>query len=205
MLQLATLSARRASEAPDLLIILAVEQHLWLSIRPKLFRTDLAVTVAVPISTGGNSALLIGAGYMIVNEVDLNLAGCGVKPHSRRPCRPGLPRPRSPNPRTDSRLGETRVRRERCRRSLRKVMVLSASGISSDAAGLHGQHKIISDGKIIAMAADKTRLMTLDAQTSAACPRMSPDVQLSLKIGDSTLGCIPVDKPKWWSEWWSYP
>jgi hypothetical protein len=27
----------------------------------------LAVTIAVPISTSGNSALLIGAGYMIVN------------------------------------------------------------------------------------------------------------------------------------------
>ena len=41
----------------------------------------MAVTIAVPISTSGNSALLIGAGYMIVNELALNLAGCGVKPH----------------------------------------------------------------------------------------------------------------------------
>jgi hypothetical protein len=29
----------------------------------------LAVTIAVPISTIGNSALLIGAGYVIVNEL----------------------------------------------------------------------------------------------------------------------------------------
>jgi hypothetical protein len=43
-----------------------------------LFSTGLAVTIAVPISTSGNSALLIGAGYMIVNELALNLAGCGV-------------------------------------------------------------------------------------------------------------------------------
>jgi hypothetical protein len=32
----------------------------------------LAVTIAVPISTIGNSALLIGAGYMIVNELALD-------------------------------------------------------------------------------------------------------------------------------------
>jgi hypothetical protein len=37
-----------------------------------LFPTGLAVTIAVPISTRGNSALLIGAGYMIVNELGLN-------------------------------------------------------------------------------------------------------------------------------------
>jgi hypothetical protein len=35
----------------------------------------LAVTIAVPISTSGNSALLIGAGYMIVNELALNPGG----------------------------------------------------------------------------------------------------------------------------------
>ncbi|MFL6043860.1 MAG: hypothetical protein ACJ72M_01935 [Propionibacteriaceae bacterium] len=38
----------------------------------KLFPTGLAVTIAVPISTSDNSALLIGAGYMIVNELGLN-------------------------------------------------------------------------------------------------------------------------------------
>jgi hypothetical protein len=37
-----------------------------------LFPTGLAVTIAVPISTRGNSALLIGAGYTIVNELGLN-------------------------------------------------------------------------------------------------------------------------------------
>jgi hypothetical protein len=36
-----------------------------------LFPTGLAVTIAVPISTSGNSALLIGAGYS-VNELALN-------------------------------------------------------------------------------------------------------------------------------------
>jgi hypothetical protein len=40
-----------------------------------LFSTGLAVTIAVPISTSGNSALLIGAGYMIVNELALNPGG----------------------------------------------------------------------------------------------------------------------------------
>ena len=50
----------------------------------KLFPTGLAVTIAVLIATSGNSALPIGAGYMIVNELALTLAGCGAKPHSRR-------------------------------------------------------------------------------------------------------------------------
>jgi hypothetical protein len=40
-----------------------------------LFSTGLAVTIAVPISTSGNSAWLIGAGYMIVNEPALNPGG----------------------------------------------------------------------------------------------------------------------------------
>jgi hypothetical protein len=39
-----------------------------------LFPTGLAVTIAVPVSTSGNSAWLIGAGYMIVNELALGLA-----------------------------------------------------------------------------------------------------------------------------------
>jgi hypothetical protein len=37
----------------------------------------LAVTIAVPISTSGNSALLIGADYMIVNELALDPGGLG--------------------------------------------------------------------------------------------------------------------------------
>jgi len=41
----------------------------------KSFPTGSAVTIAVPISTSGNSALLIGAGYMIVNELALNPGG----------------------------------------------------------------------------------------------------------------------------------
>jgi hypothetical protein len=40
-----------------------------------LFPTGLAVTIAVPISTSRNSALLIGADYMIVNELPLNPGG----------------------------------------------------------------------------------------------------------------------------------
>ena len=114
MLQLATLSTRGASGALDLLITRAVEQHLLASSTlPKSSRTGLAVTIAVPISTIGNSALLIGAGYMIVNELALTLAGYGVKPHSRRHCRSDTPRPRKPlSARGDPRLAETRVRRK---------------------------------------------------------------------------------------------
>ena len=79
MLQLATPSARGASETPDLLIIRAVEQHLALSsTSQKLFRTGLAVTVEFAISTIGNSAGPIGAGYMIINELAPTRAGCGA-------------------------------------------------------------------------------------------------------------------------------
>jgi len=42
-----------------------------------LFPTGSAVTIAVPISTSGNSALLVGAGWLIVNELALN--PCGVE------------------------------------------------------------------------------------------------------------------------------
>ena len=69
MPQLATLSARPASEAPDLLITPGCRAAPWavLHTPQKLFPTGLAATIAVPISTSGNSALLIAAGYMIVN------------------------------------------------------------------------------------------------------------------------------------------
>ena len=111
----------------------------------KLFRTGLAVTIAVPISTIGNSALLIGAGYMIVNELGLTLAGCGVKPHSRRACRPDPPRPRSPNPRRGI-LVSPRLKyvENGVRRSLRRGYCRWQEGIDSDTSDLHGHHKIIT-------------------------------------------------------------
>jgi hypothetical protein len=45
----------------------------------------------------------------------------------------------------------------------------------------------------------------LDPQTSAACPRTSKEGPTSLKIGIFALERISVDKPKWWSKWWSDP
>jgi hypothetical protein len=51
-----------------------------------------------------------------------------------------------------------------------------------DTSNLHGQHKIISDGKIIAVAVGKTKnSWLLTPRTSAAGPPMCVDVQISLK------------------------
>ena len=44
-----------------------------------------------------------------------------------------------------------------------------------------------------------------DPQTSAACPRTSTRCPVFLKNKDSALRRISVDKPKWWSKWWSDP
>jgi hypothetical protein len=79
MLQLATLATRGASGALDLLITPAVEQHLLgSSTLPKSVRTGLAVTICSSnFDERQLSALLIGAGYMIVNELALNPGGLG--------------------------------------------------------------------------------------------------------------------------------
>ena len=77
MLQLATLSARGATEAPDLLITPgcraapAPSSTLHRSCFGPAWRSPLQFA----ISTIGNSAWLIGAGYMIVNELALNPGG----------------------------------------------------------------------------------------------------------------------------------
>jgi hypothetical protein len=78
MLQLATLPTRGAGGALNLLITRAVEQHLLgSSALPKVGSDGLAVTICSSISTSGNSALLIGGGYMIVNELALSPGGLG--------------------------------------------------------------------------------------------------------------------------------
>jgi hypothetical protein len=51
-----------------------------------------------------------------------------------------------------------------------------------DTSSLHGQHKIICDGKIIAVAAAETKNSWLLTQASAAGSQTSSDVQFSLKI-----------------------
>jgi hypothetical protein len=79
------------------------------------------------------------------------LAGLDVKRHSRR--RRGLAGPNH-SARTDPPLAET-----------------------PDTSSLHGQHKIISDGKIIAMAAGKTKnswlLTPKHRQRVQGCPQTS--------------------------------
>jgi hypothetical protein len=70
MLQLATLAAQGASEAPDLLITRAVERRLSPHTPQKLFPTGLAVTVAVPISTIANASTHPAADVIEHQEVD---------------------------------------------------------------------------------------------------------------------------------------
>jgi len=80
MLQLATLPTRGARGALDLLITPAVEQHLvGCSALPKSVRTGLAVTICSSNLAERTSALLIGAGYMVVNELALSFGGLGRK------------------------------------------------------------------------------------------------------------------------------
>jgi hypothetical protein len=82
------------------------------------------------ISTIGNSAGLIGAGYMIVNELALTGAGYGANAHSRQPCGADPSSSRSPT-RARGILVSPRLCRE---------------GINSDTQAF-AEHKIISDGQ----------------------------------------------------------
>ena len=72
MLQLATLSARGAREAPDLLITPGCGAAPWLSATCHRSRFGPAwrSPLQFAISTIGNHAWPIGAGYMIVTEAD---------------------------------------------------------------------------------------------------------------------------------------
>ena len=117
MLQLATLSARGASEARDLLITRAVEQHLAPSstLDRSCFGPAWRSPLQFAISTIGNSAGLIGAGYMIVNELALTRAGCGANPHPRWPCGPHPSSSRTRPVRRGILVSpRLEVRRERC-------------------------------------------------------------------------------------------
>ena len=88
MLQLATLSARGASEVPDLLITPggraapARASTLHRSCFGPAWRSPLQFA----ISTIGNSAGLISAGYMIVNELAPTPSGLWSERPSRQPC-----------------------------------------------------------------------------------------------------------------------
>jgi hypothetical protein len=60
-------------------------------------------------------------------------------------------------------------------------------------------------GKIITVAADKTRTygsLTPDIGSLSKDVRRRP---IFLKNKDFALRRIPVDEPKWWSKWWSDP
>jgi hypothetical protein len=137
MLQLATLSARDASEVPDLLITPGSRAApcAVLHTPQKLFRTGLAVTVAVRNLDDRQLHRLIGAGYMIVNEAGYMIvnevaptrAGCGANPHSRWRCEPDPSSSRSPTRARGVLVSpKLEVRRERCR-------AFSAKGILPNA------------------------------------------------------------------------
>jgi hypothetical protein len=123
-----------------------------------LLPTGLAVTIAVPISTSGNSALLITAGYMIINELALNLAGSGVKPHPAEPAdliHRGLAAP--------TRAEGSSSRRDSS--TSRTVYGVLCEGDTADGKkeltvtpqAFMGSTRSSAMGKIIAVAADKTR------------------------------------------------
>ena len=148
MLQLATLSARGASEARDLLITPGCRAAPAPSstLHRSCFRPAWRSPLQFAISTIGNSAGLIGAGYMIVNELALTRAGCGANPHPRWPCGPHPSSSRSPT-RARGILVSPRleVRRERCTAILcERHTAECQEGISRDTSGLDGRHKIIS-------------------------------------------------------------
>jgi hypothetical protein len=152
----------------------------------------LTVTVAVAISTIGNSAWLIGAdcmivneaGYVIVNELALTrravertripagLADLIHRALAARPVRGGI----LVSPRLE-------VRRERCTAFSAKGILPNAkkeSTVTPQALMRSTRSSVM--GKIIAVAAGQNKNSWLfDAQTSAACPGTSPDVRLSLK------------------------
>ena len=111
------------------------------------------------------------------------LAGCGMKPHSRRACRPDPPRPRSPDPRGRILVSPRLEYFENgVRRSLRRGYCRWQEGIDSDTSDLHGHHKIISYGKIIAVAAGRTKLMALDPQLPATRALPYAGVRKSLPV-----------------------
>ena len=159
MLQLATLSARGASEAPDLLITPGCRAAPWPSstLHRSCFGPAWRSPLQFAISTIGNSAGLIGAGYMIVDELS-----------QPDPCAAG-----------DLRLAET-LRTSRtvygilCERHTAECQV----GINSDTPGLDAQHKIISDGQDHRGGSGTRQelIWLFDPQTTAACPGTSPDV-----------------------------
>jgi hypothetical protein len=116
------------------------------------------------------------------------LAGCGVKPHSRRPCRPDSPRPRSPNPRGGILVSPRLEYVEHgVRRSLRRGYCRWQEGINST-LGPHGSTRSSAMPRSSRWRRTRQELMALDPQTSAACPRTSLDVQFSLKIRILHLG-----------------
>jgi hypothetical protein len=199
MLQLATLSARGASEARDLLITRAVEQHLAPSstLHRSCFGPAWRSPLQFAISTIGNSAGLIGAGYMIVNELALTRAGCGANPHPRWPCGPHPSSSRTRPVRGDPRLAETRGTSRTVYGILGERHTAECQeGISRDTQALMGGTRSSVMGKIIAVPAGQDKNSWLfDPQTSAACPRTSPDVQFSLRIRILHLGVFRWTNP----------
>jgi len=165
----------------------------------------LTVTVAVAISTIGNSAWLIGAdcmivneaGYVIVNELALTrravertripagLADLIHRALAARPVQGILVSPR------------LEVHRERCTAFSAKGILPNAKKESTvTPQALMGGTRSSVMGKIIAVAAGQDKNSWLfDPQTSAACPGTSPDVRLSLKIRILHMGVF----------WWTNP
>jgi hypothetical protein len=119
-----------------------------------LFRTGLAVTVEFAISTIGNSAGPIGAGYVIINELALTRAGCDrtAFPLALRTRSIELSEPRPPRG-SSSLSSRPGVRRERCTAFSAKGILRSAKreSIVTTQALMRGTRSS-GMGKIIAVA-----------------------------------------------------
>jgi hypothetical protein len=134
------------------------------------------------ISTIGNSAGLIGAGYMIVNELALTGAGYGANAHSRQPCGADPSSSRSPT-RARGILVSPRLCRE---------------GINSDTQAF-AEHKIISDGQDHR---DRSGTRTHGSLTPdiGGVSKDFPRRPIFHKNKD-LHPCASMDRPKWWSKW----
>jgi hypothetical protein len=132
----------------------------------------------VAISTIGNSAGLIGAGYMIVNELALTGAGYGANAHSRQPCGADLSSSRSPT-RARGILVSPRLCRE---------------GINSDTQAF-AEHKTISDGQDHR---DRSGTRTHGSLTPdiGGVSKDFPRRPIFHKNKD-LHPCVSMDRPKW--------
>jgi hypothetical protein len=134
------------------------------------------------ISTIGNSAGLISAGYMIVNELAPTPSGLWSERPPRQPCGADPSSSRNPT-------------------SARGILVsprLCREGINSDTQAF-AEHKIISDGQDHRGRSGTRPHGSLTPDIGGASKDV-PRPPISIRIRICTF-CASMDRPKWWSKW----